>query len=151
MLYLGAAQGTTASHVSDVVDKGYVICVDVSSKAMEELIPLCESRQNMLPVLGDANRPGEYAKYTLGINMIYQDVAQPNQAKILLKNASLLDPGEYAILCIKSRSIDVAEDPKKIIKKELESVSDGFFVREVIDLEPYHMDHALAVCEKKLS
>lgn len=151
VLYLGAAQGTTASHVSDIVDKGYVVCVEISPKAMEELVPLAQSRPNIIPVLGDANKPGEYAKYALKVNVIYQDVAQPNQAKILLRNASFLDPGQYALLCIKSRSINSVADPTKVIREELESVSDGFFVRNVIDLEPYHKDHAMAICEKKLS
>lgn len=151
VLYLGAAQGTTASHISDIAVHGYVMCIDMSPKAMEELVPLCESRPNMLPILGDANRPGTYARYAYDANSIYQDVAQPNQAKILLKNSSLLEPGDFSILCIKSRSIDVARDPQEIIEEELESVTDGYHVHQVIKLEPFHKDHALVLCEKKLS
>ncbi|MCD4740271.1 fibrillarin-like rRNA/tRNA 2'-O-methyltransferase [archaeon] len=151
VLYLGAAQGTTASHLSDIAEKGFVLCIDISQKAMEELVPLCERRKNMAPILANANRPGEYSRYAYETNSIYQDVAQPNQSKILLKNSSLLEPGDYSVLCIKSRSIDSARNPETIITEQLESVSDGFYVRQVVRLEPYHKDHALVLCEKKLS
>lgn len=151
ILYLGAAQGTTASHLSDIADKGSVICVEISQKAMEKLVPLCESRPNMMPILGDANKPGSYSAEAYNANSIYQDVAQKYQAKILLKNSCLLEPGDYSILCIKSRSIDTARKPEEVIKEELENVSDGFFVKQSIHLEPYDKDHALVLCEKKLS
>jgi fibrillarin-like pre-rRNA processing protein len=151
VLYLGAAQGTTASHVSDIVNKGSVVCVDVSSKAMEKLIPLCESRPNMIPVLADANNPGTYGRLAYKVNLLYQDVAQPNQDKIFLRNAVFLTPHNWGLLCVKSRSADVTKNPTQVVKEHLESVSDGFWVREVIRLEPFHKDHAMVVGERKLS
>jgi fibrillarin-like pre-rRNA processing protein len=147
VLYLGAAQGTTPSHVSDVCDEGVVVCVDVSQKTMESLIPLSERRENMLPVLGDANNPGEYAEYCEGISIIYQDVAQPNQAAILLKNAELLKKG-HLFLTIKARSVDVTKRPADVIAGEVKQLEKELDVLEVIRLEPYEQDHAMVVCKK---
>ena len=90
VLYLGAAQGTTASHVADIASRGVVVCIEISEKPFEKLIPLCEERGNMIPVLADANQPETYKEYCEDIDVIYQDVAQPNQADILLKNTVFL-------------------------------------------------------------
>jgi fibrillarin-like pre-rRNA processing protein len=129
------------------VDNGYLVCVDISQKAMESLIPLSERRENMLPVLADASQPKEYSEYCEGIDIIYQDVAQPNQAAILLKNASLLDKG-YLLLAIKARSVDVTKNPSEVIKSEVALLEKELDVMETVRLEPYEMDHALVVCRK---
>ncbi|MFC2174287.1 fibrillarin-like rRNA/tRNA 2'-O-methyltransferase [archaeon] len=146
VLYLGAAQGTTPSHVSDVVNKGVVVCVEISQKAFEKLLPLCERRENMVPVLADANQPGEYADYLDGVSVVYQDVAQPNQAAIFVKNMAKIKG--YGILCIKARSVNVAELPKNVFKREIKVLEDaGLDVLEVIPLEPFEKDHVLVVCK----
>ena len=75
VLYLGAAQGTTVSHVSDVVDKGTVVAVEISQKAFEKLLPLCERRENMLPLLADANKPAEYEEF-LEEDWLFQAIAE---------------------------------------------------------------------------
>ncbi len=147
VLYLGAAQGTTPSHVSDIVDKGFEVCVDISQKTMESLIPLSERRENMLPVLADASHPEQYAEYCDGIDIVYQDVAQPNQAAILLKNAELMDKG-YLILAIKARSVDVTKNPSEVIKGEIAILKKEVDVVETLRLEPFEKDHALVVCRK---
>ncbi|MCD6523357.1 MAG: fibrillarin-like rRNA/tRNA 2'-O-methyltransferase [Candidatus Diapherotrites archaeon] len=149
VLYLGAAQGNTPSFVSDIVGKqGYVICVEISEKAMEELIPLCERRENMVPVLGDANKPEGYSEYLEDIDVIYQDVAQPNQARILLKNTKYLKKGRYALLCIKARSVDVAKQPKKVFEEQIKELEKALQVMEIVNLEPFEKDHVLVVCRK---
>ncbi|MEM2953241.1 MAG: fibrillarin-like rRNA/tRNA 2'-O-methyltransferase, partial [Candidatus Bathyarchaeia archaeon] len=68
VLYLGAASGTTASHVSDIVgEKGHVYCVEFASRAIRELINnVCTYRLNMLPILEDARFPERYAQYIHG-------------------------------------------------------------------------------------
>ena len=60
VLYLGAASGTTASHVSDIVSEGVVYCVEVSQRSFRDLVGVCESRRNMIPVLADAGSPAAY-------------------------------------------------------------------------------------------
>ncbi|MCK4327937.1 MAG: fibrillarin-like rRNA/tRNA 2'-O-methyltransferase [Candidatus Diapherotrites archaeon] len=146
VLYLGAAQGTTPSHVSDVVEKGVVVCVEISQRAFEKLLPLCERRENMVPVLADANHPEEYADYLDGVSVVYQDVAQPRQAAIFVKNMALVKG--YGLLCIKARSVDVSMEPKQVFKKEINVIKEaGIEVLEVIPLEPFEKDHVLVVCK----
>jgi fibrillarin-like pre-rRNA processing protein len=150
VLYLGAAQGTTASHVSDVAgNSGYVVCVEISSKPFQKLMPLCEERGNMLPVLADANEPCDYEEYCENVNCIYQDVAQPNQGKILLKNARFLEAGDLATICVKARSINVAEEPRKVFERIEKELSKELKVVESLGLKPYDKDHRLVVCEKR--
>jgi len=146
VLYLGAAQGTTPSHISDIVDKGVVVCIEISQKAFEKLLPLCERRENMVPVLADANRPEEYAEYTEGIDVLYQDVAQPNQAAIFIKNFTFHG---YGLLAIKARSVDVAANPKDVFKGEINKLKKaGIEILEVIPLEPFEKDHVMVVCRR---
>ena len=146
VLYLGAASGTTASHVSDIIgEDGKIFCVEMSSRTMRELITLCERRKNMIPILGDARKPWEYSSLVGYSDVIYQDVAQPDQAKIALENAKrLLKPGGFAIIAIKSRSIDVTKDPREIFKEEVRKIErGGFEVIEVKRLDPFEKDHAI--------
>lgn len=146
VLYLGAAQGTTPSHVSDIVDKGVVVCVEISQKAFEKLLPLSERRENMVPVLADANQPEGYKEYTNGIDVLYQDVAQPNQAAIFIKNFTFRG---YGLLAIKARSIDVAAHPKDVFRREIKKLKNaGIQILETIPLEPFEKDHVMVVCKR---
>ncbi|MGQ9507381.1 MAG: fibrillarin-like rRNA/tRNA 2'-O-methyltransferase, partial [Candidatus Bathycorpusculaceae bacterium] len=86
VLYLGAASGTTASHVSDIVgEDGHVYCVEFAARAIRELVNnVCAYRINMVPILEDARFPEKYAVFISGrVDDIYCDIAQPEQAKIL--------------------------------------------------------------------
>ena len=59
-LYLGAASGTTASHVADLVGgEGTVYAVEKSLRPIVRLLRLAERYPNLLPILGDARRPDE--------------------------------------------------------------------------------------------
>ncbi|MBS7659825.1 fibrillarin-like rRNA/tRNA 2'-O-methyltransferase, partial [Candidatus Bathyarchaeota archaeon] len=68
VLYLGAASGTTASHVSDIVgEKGYVYCVEFAPRAVRELVNnVCPYRLNMIPILEDARFPERYVMFVKG-------------------------------------------------------------------------------------
>jgi len=153
VLYLGIAEGTTASHISDVIgDDGVILGIDVSPRVMPKLMKVAEERGNILPVLADANHPEEYAEYVkeLGrIDVLYEDVAQPNQAEILIKNAKFLRPGGYAYFAVKARSIDVTKDPEEIFDSVEEKLKKTFKILERIRLEPYEKDHAMFVLKKR--
>ncbi|RLF85135.1 fibrillarin-like rRNA/tRNA 2'-O-methyltransferase, partial [Thermococci archaeon] len=61
VLYLGIASGTTASHVSDIIDwEGKIFGIEFSPRVLRELVPLVEERRNIVPILGDATKPEEY-------------------------------------------------------------------------------------------
>lgn len=146
VLYLGAASGTTVSHVSDIVSDGIVYAVEFSPRTMRDLIGLCDERPNIIPILADANRPKSYAHIVEEVDVIFQDVAQPNQSEIAAVNVKqFLKKDGHLLLSIKARSIDTAANPKKIFKEEVRKLEHDFDVRfEVKDsreLMPFHEDH----------
>lgn len=144
VLYLGAGAGTTASHVSDAVaESGTVYCVEFAPKPMKELLRVSESRKNMIPLLADARHPETYAHFLAEVNLVYQDVAQPNQGEIFRSNAqAYLAPRGSGILMIKSRSVDVAREPEEIFREEIQRLSGwGFGIAGKTRLDPYDKDH----------
>lgn len=150
VLYLGAATGTTASHVSDMVGyDGLVYCVEFSSRAIRQLLSVCEYRKNMLPILADARIPETYNMIVGGVDIIYCDVAQPEQARLLADNADLfLGTNEYVMLAVKARSIDVTKEPVEIYKREIEELQKrGFTVHDTKKMEPFSSDHTMILAE----
>lgn len=152
VLYLGAASGTTASHVSDMVgEKGRVYCVEFAARALRELVNnVCAYRVNMLPILEDARFPEKYAVFISGkVDDIYCDIAQPEQAKILADNADMfLKSSGWIMLAVKAQSIDVTKEPEEVYKSEVRVLENrGFRVEEVVHLEPYDKAHAMIVAQ----
>ena len=151
VLYLGAATGTTASHVSDIVGPGgHVYCVEFSARVMRELINnVCVYRRNMTPILADARIPTQYASLVSVVDDIYCDIAQPEQARILADNADLfLRKGGWIMLAIKARSIDVTERPSELYRREMEVLeSRGFRIEDSVHLEPYDKDHVMVIAQ----
>lgn len=144
ILYLGASSGTTASHVSDIVNEdGVVFCIEFAPRVMRELIQVSNTRPNMIPILADARYPENYFLVPQLVDVLYQDVAQPNQAEILIRNAKrFLKDGGIAYVAIKARSIDVAEKPERIFQREEKKLTQGgFTIIDRISLEPYTADH----------
>ncbi len=152
VLYLGAASGTTASHVSDIVgEKGHVYCVEFAPRAMRELVNnVCPHRLNMSPILEDARFPERYALFIRGkVDDIYCDIAQPEQAKILADNADLYLKNDGRImLAVKAQSIDVTKEPSEIYRQEVKVLEGrGFTIEDVVHLEPYDKAHAMIVAK----
>lgn len=141
VLYLGAATGTTVSHVADIVSAGLVYAVEFSARSMRDLVRLCERRKNVIPILADAAKPEEYASLLEPVDLVYQDVAQRNQAQIATLNcARYLCQGGELYLMLKSRSVDTTASPRAVLQSELKKLT-GLDRIEVMDLEPYHLDH----------
>lgn len=154
VLYLGAASGTTASHISDIVgEDGHVYCVEFASRSLRELVNnVCALRYNMSPILADARLPESYSRMVQRVDSVYCDVAQPEQARLLADNADMfLANGGWSLLAIKSQSIDVTKEPSIVYRNEVAILeSRGFHIREVIDLEPFDKAHAMAVAQKNV-
>jgi fibrillarin-like pre-rRNA processing protein len=150
VLYLGAATGTTSSHISDIVGTdGIVYCIEISERNMRELIKTCEYRANMLPILQDARNVEAYASDTGVCDVLYQDIAARDQADILIRNAALLKKGGFAYVAIKSQSIDVAKSPGLVYREFLEKASAEFKVVDKIDIAPYSKMHLFVSLRKK--
>jgi fibrillarin-like pre-rRNA processing protein len=152
VLYLGAASGTTPSHVSDIVgEKGHVYCVEFASRSLRELVDnVCAFRLNMLPILEDARFPDRYAMFVNGkVDDVYCDIAQVEQAKILATNAELfLKKSGWVMFAVKAQSIDVTKEPSEIYKGEVKVLEKrGFRIEEVVYLEPYDKAHAMITAQ----
>jgi fibrillarin-like pre-rRNA processing protein len=149
-LYLGASTGTTISHLSDIVgETGEIYAVEIASQCMKSLIALSERRNNIIPIHADARQPQGYVEVGT-VDAIYQDVAQPDQDDILIKNAHMfLKAGGIAMMCIKSQSIDVTKEPKLVFDAVVKKLETAFEVSEKIRLEPFDKDHLFVVLKLK--
>lgn len=150
VLYLGAASGTTVSHCSDIVGpNGVIYAVEFSQRTVRDLVQLAAVRPNILPILDDARHPTRYAPLVSGtIEVVYQDVAQPNQASILYENLkTFCSFGAWGMLAIKARSIDSTSSLEEVYSREIAELDNkGLEIVENINLEPLEKDHRFVVC-----
>lgn len=150
VLYLGAASGTTPSHVSDIVgEKGVVYSVEFAPRVMREFLIVAADRKNLIPILADARKPQMYASIVEAVDVLYADVAQPEQAALVADNARwFLRRGGYTFLAIKARSIDVTKEPTEVYKREIDVLEqNGFKIVDVVHLDPYDKDHAMVLSQ----
>ncbi|MBU0497767.1 MAG: fibrillarin-like rRNA/tRNA 2'-O-methyltransferase [Candidatus Thermoplasmatota archaeon] len=147
VLYLGAAMGTTVSHIADIITKGTVYAVEHTPLAMHTLLDVSKYRSNIIPILEDAFHPDRYASLVPQVDLVYQDISQRNQAEIFIENARrYLKSNGIGILMVKARSIDVALPPRqayKIVESTLKSAN--ISIRSIDDLDPYDKDHSVFV------
>jgi len=150
VLYLGAASGTTSSHVSDIVGKnGFVFALDFAPRVMRDLIFVCEDRKNMAPIYADANKPEEYEALVSEVDIIFQDIAQKNQTDIFLKNCKeFLKKGGFGLLAIKARSIDIKRKPKEIFREVRNQLEKKITIVDYRELDPFEKDHCMFVVKK---
>jgi fibrillarin-like pre-rRNA processing protein len=149
VLYLGAATGTTCSHISDIVgDTGVVYCVENSERSMRDLLSICDSRKNMMPIFSDARNTKEYGPEVGVVDVLYQDVSARDQASILVDNSQFLKEKGYAYVAIKSQSISVSKNPSIVYKEFLKQVSTVFKTVESIDIRPFDQKHLFVVLQK---
>ena len=147
VLYMGAANGTTVSHVADYVETVYAI--EFAPRPMQDLIEVARRRPNIVPIMADVNRPEVYGCFVELVDMIYQDVAQPNQADILRKNLPFLKDGGMAVLMLKARSVDVRKPTEEIAEETCAALREvGLTIIWTGTLNPYHRDHMAILCTK---
>ena len=147
VLYLGASTGTTVSHVSDIIGKsGIVYGVEVSARVAREFIEnVAEKRSNIIPIVADARKPESYGVILSKVDVVYADIAQPDQTQITIQNCQAhLKRGGYLLMVVKSRSIDVTKEPREVFLEESRKLQDaGFTIKQVLKLEPFDKDHAI--------
>ena len=147
VLYLGAAQGTTVSHISDICVEGTIYAVEVSRRAFQKLLALSERRHNVMPILGDAGKPEAYERLVGPVEALYQDVAQRDQVEIFARNLRFLKPGGFGLLMVKARSADVTAKPQAIYEAARRELAAELDVLQVTELDPYEADHAAIVVD----
>jgi len=146
VLYLGAASGTTVSHVSDIVGpEGAVYAVEFSHRTGRELLEMAKKRTNVIPIIEDARKPQKYRMLVPMVDVIFEDVAQPDQARILAVNAHFfLKNGGGFVLSIKANCVDSTIAPEHVFASQVAELrKHQFKPKEQITLEPYERDHAV--------
>ncbi|WP_101297258.1 fibrillarin-like rRNA/tRNA 2'-O-methyltransferase [Halegenticoccus soli] len=140
VLYLGAASGTTVSHVADFCGPTYA--VEFAPRPVRDLVGVAEDRGNLFPLLKDARRPETYAHVVeSGLDAVVQDVATRGQARVATRNARFLREGGRLLAAIKARSEDVTADPEDVFDAVTAELSEAYEILETERLEPFHDDH----------
>ena len=148
VLYLGAASGTTVSHVADVVGPTYAI--EFAPRPARDLLSVAETRPQLIPLLKDARRPERYAHVVeSNVDALIQDVATRGQARVALANRRFLADDGRLLLAIKARSEDVTAKPESVFESVLDELESGYEVLETEPLEPYHEDHLAVVARPR--
>ncbi|XP_042297120.1 rRNA 2'-O-methyltransferase fibrillarin isoform X2 [Sceloporus undulatus] len=148
VLYLGAASGTTVSHVSDIVGpEGLVYAVEFSHRSGRDLINVAKKRTNIIPVIEDARHPHKYRMLIGMVDVIFADVAQPDQSRIVALNAhNFLKNGGHFVISIKANCIDSTAAPEAVFASEVKKMQqENMKPQEQLTLEPYERDHAVVV------
>merc|ERR1712001_689523 len=148
VLYLGAASGTSVSHVSDVVGPtGMVYAVEFSHRSGRDLINMAKKRTNVVPIIEDARHPHRYRMLVPMVDTIFADVAQPDQARIVAINASyFLKTGGHFVISIKANCIDSTAEAEAVFAGEVKKMqAERMKPQEQVTLEPYERDHAVVV------
>jgi len=146
VLYLGASSGTTVSHVADIVGpQGCVYAVEFSHRSGRDLINVAKKRTNVIPIIEDARHPQKYRMLVPMVDVIFADVAQPDQARIISLNAHhFLKTTGHIVISIKANCIDSTVDAHKVFAKEVSKMQEEKIKPlEQLTLEPYERDHAL--------
>jgi fibrillarin-like pre-rRNA processing protein len=150
ILYLGAAQGTTVSHISDLNPNGTIFAVEFSRVPFVKLSGLARDRKNIVPILEDAFHPERYSPMVGSVDFLYQDVSQKDQAGIFVRNAkSMLRKGGKGTLMVKARSVDVTSGPSEVYRMIAgEILREGYVIDGIHTLDPFQADHAAILCTK---
>ncbi|KAH9066390.1 putative mediator of RNA polymerase II transcription subunit 36b [Lactarius vividus] len=146
VLYLGAASGTSVSHVADIVGpEGVVYAVEFSPRSGRDLINMAKKRTNVIPIVEDARFPQKYRILLSTVDVIFADVAQPDQARIVAHNAhQFLKVDGHAVISIKANCIDSTAPAEAVFSREIDALrAEMFKPLEQITLEPYERDHAM--------
>ncbi|WP_254768063.1 fibrillarin-like rRNA/tRNA 2'-O-methyltransferase [Salinilacihabitans rarus] len=140
VLYLGAASGTTASHVADFAGPTYA--VEFAARPARDLLSAAEPRPRLFPLLKDARKPETYAHVVeADVDAVVQDVATRGQARVALENRRFLADDGRLLVAIKARSEDVTRDPAAVFAAVREELETGYEILESRRLDEYHADH----------
>jgi fibrillarin-like pre-rRNA processing protein len=148
VLYLGAAAGTTVSHVADVCGPTYA--VEFAPRPARDLVDVAATRRNLFPLLKDARRPATYAHVVESeLDLLVQDVATRGQAEVALRNRQFLAADGRLLLAVKARSEDVAAAPADVFDRVRETLAQGYDLLETRRLDRYHDDHLAVVARPR--
>jgi len=148
VLYLGAASGTTVSHVADFAGPTYA--VEFAPRPARDLVAVADGRPNLFPLLKDARKPETYAHVVESeLDVLVQDVATRGQARVAARNRQFLRDDGRLLAAIKARSEDVTRDPDAVFEDVLGELRDTYEILETARLDRYHDDHLAVVARPR--
>jgi fibrillarin-like pre-rRNA processing protein len=140
VLYLGAASGTTVSHVADFAGPTYA--VEFATRPVRDLLDVAEARERLFPLLKDARRPETYAHVVeSGLDAVVQDVATSGQARVATLNRQFLADDGRLVAAFKARSEDVTADPADVFDDVRSELRESYEILDAQRMEPFHDDH----------
>ena len=108
---------------------------------------MAKKRTNIIPIIHDARKPLEYRFLVGMVDIVFADVAQPDQARIISENSHLfLKNGGKFLISIKASCIDSTNEPDVVFANEVKKLKEyGLKPEEQLTLEPYERDHAMVL------
>lgn len=148
VLYLGAANGTTLSHVSEIVGSDTLVyAVEFSQRSGRDLINLAMKRPNIVPIIADARTPQKYRMLVPMVDVIFSDISQSDQTRIVMDNAQyFLRENGGIMISIKASCVNSSIPAEQVFADEVNWLrKNSFKPREQVTLEPYEKNHAMIV------
>lgn len=108
---------------------------------------MAKKRTNIIPIIHDARKPQDYRFLVGMVDIVFADVAQPDQARIIGQNCKMyLKNGGKFLISIKSNCIDSTHKPQVVFANEINKMREmGLTPMEQLSLEPYARDHAVVL------
>ncbi|KAG7546194.1 Fibrillarin [Arabidopsis suecica] len=133
--------------VDNIWIEGCVYAVEFSHRSGRDLVNMAKKRTNVIPIIEDARHPAKYRMLVGMVDVIFSDVAQPDQARILGLNASyFLKSGGHFVISIKANCIDSTVPAEAVFQTEVKKLQqEQFKPAEQVTLEPFERDHACVV------
>lgn len=136
VLYLGAGAGTTASHLADSLFSGSLFAIEFAPVPFIKLDSISRVKENIIPILTDAQKPETFGIFIDRVDLVYQDVSQPNQIEIFTKNMKYFG-ARRGILMLKTFSLRSDFS----VENEIKRIKEEFKVQQIKDISRFHRGH----------
>ena len=116
-------------------------------RKMDSFFSFFRSRKDILSTLKTLKKQFRYRMLVPMVDVVFADVAQPDQARIVGTNAaSFLKNGGAFVISIKASCIDSTAAPEAVFAREVKKLVElQLKPKEQVTLEPYERDHAVVV------
>ena len=108
---------------------------------------MARRRTNVVPIVEDARHPMKYRMLVPMVDVIFADVAQPDQARIVGLNAhQFLKHDGKVVISVKASCIDSTAKAEVVFAAEVKKMQQEMIKpHEQLTLEPYERDHCIIV------
>jgi hypothetical protein len=91
-----------------------------------DLVNMAKQRPNVIPIIEDARHPQKYRMLVPMVDVVFADVAQPDQARIVALNAQhFLKNGGNFVISIKASCIDSTAAPEAVFAREVKKLQEA--------------------------